>query len=134
MTYDDHPILLFDGVCNLCEGTVQWIIERDRLGKFRFASLQSEVGGAILEEYGELNDLDTVILVYEGELYRKGDAALKVLKQLGMPQSLLYVFWIVPRFIRHRIYDWVAARRYRIFGKKESCMVPTPELRSRFLE
>ena len=131
---DDHPILLFDGVCNLCEGTVQWIIERDPQGRFRFASLQSAAGESILEEHQEPNDLDTVILVHEGKLYRKSDAALKVLRLLGGVYSDLYAFWIVPRFIRHRVYDWVAARRYRFFGKKDSCMMPSPELRARFLE
>ena len=128
------PIILFDGVCNLCEGTVQWIIEKDRAGQFRFASLQSDAAEAILEEYQEPNDLDTVILVHQGKLYRKSDAALKVLRLLGGIYGLFYGFWIVPRFIRHRVYDWVAARRYRFFGKKEACMVPTPELRSRFLD
>ena len=113
---------------------MQWIIKRDRDGQFRFASLQSEAGRAIMEEHREPNDLNTVILVHEGKLYRKSDAALKVLRRLGGAYGLLYLFWVVPRFIRHRVYDWVAARRYRFFGKKDSCMIPTPELRSRFLE
>ena len=130
----DHPILLFDGVCNLCQGTVQWVIKRDQDARFRFASLQSDVGSRLLEEAGEENDLDTVILIVGDRVYRKSGAALQVLGLIGGIYLPLLVFWAVPRFLRDWAYDQVARRRYRLFGKEETCMIPTPELRERFLE
>ena len=131
----DKPILLFDGVCNLCNGSVLWVIRRDPAGRFRFASLQSEVGRQLLAEAGlPPSALSTVVLYADGRFYTRSDAALGVLARLGSPWSWLAVFRLVPRALRNRLYDWIAGNRYRWFGKKESCMIPTPELRNRFLD
>lgn len=131
----DGPVILFDGVCNLCNGAVQWVIERDGAGVFRFASLQSEIGQTLVQEYDNpTEDLDSVVLIADGDCYTKSRAALGVLKRLGVPYSLLYPFVFVPRVVRDRVYDFVADNRYDWFGKRDSCMVPDPELEDRFLE
>jgi predicted DCC family thiol-disulfide oxidoreductase YuxK len=134
-TTTDHPVLLFDGVCNLCNGLVQWVIERDREGRFRFAALQSDTGQRLLEAHDlPTEDFDTFVLVDGEEYYTKSTAALRVLRGLGLPYSLLYPAVAVPRFVRDRVYDFVADRRYGWFGKRESCMMPDESLESRFLE
>lgn len=131
----DRPVLLFDGVCNLCTGSVQWIIERDPEGQFRFASLQSEAGQTLLAELGLPADyIDSIVLVDGDEHYTKSTAALHVAKRLGLPYAALYPLVKVPRFVRDRAYDVVADNRYRVFGKKDSCMMPSPEVQDRFLE
>lgn len=129
------PLLLFDGVCNLCSGTVQFILKHDQKEKFTFASLQSDIGQKILEE----NDLSTTdfqsfILMENGTCYARSTAALKVSGYLGFPYNLLLVFLLIPRPIRDYFYNIVAKNRYRWFGKKESCWLPTPELKKRFIE
>lgn len=131
----DKPILLFDGVCNLCNGSVLWVIRRDPNARFRFASLQSELGQKLLTEAGlPASALNTVVLYADGEFYTRSDAALGVLARLGRPWSWLSVFRLIPRAVRNWVYGWIAKNRYHWFGKKESCMIPTPELRSRFLD
>jgi predicted DCC family thiol-disulfide oxidoreductase YuxK len=131
----DRPVLLFDGVCNLCNGLVQWVIERDPEGRFRFAALQSDAGQRLLETHDlPTEDFDTFVLVDGEEYYTKSTAALRVLRGLGVPYSLLYPAVAVPRFVRDRVYDFVADRRYGWFGKRESCMMPDESLESRFLE
>lgn len=131
----DRPILLFDGECNLCNGVVQWIVERDPEGTFRFAALQSGAGQALLERHDlPTDEFDTFVLVDGEELYTKSSAALRVLKGLGVPYALGYPAVAVPRFVRDRAYDFVADHRYGWFGRREACMVPTPERRERFLE
>ena len=135
VTNQDHPVLLFDGHCNLCNGSVQWIIRRDPEATFRFASLQSDAGRSILRKAGmNTDDLDTVVLYYEGALHTRSDAALKVLLLLGPPWSWLYPLSILPRTFRNTVYDWIARNRYRWFGRSESCMIPSPELKARFLD
>lgn len=130
-----RPILLFDGVCNLCNGFVQWVVRRDPEAVFRFASLQSDVGQHLLSRAGlPARELSTVVLYQDGEFYTHSDVPLLVALRLGGPWSLLYVLRIVPKPLRDAVYNWVARNRYRWFGKRESCMVPTPELRSRFLD
>lgn len=130
----DRPILLFDGECNLCNGLVRWVIERDPEGTFRFAALQSEAGQALLEGHDlPTRDFDTFVVVDDGDVYTKSSAALRVLKGLGLPYSLAYPAVVVPRFLRDRAYDVVANRRYGWFGRREACLVPTPERRERFL-
>jgi predicted DCC family thiol-disulfide oxidoreductase YuxK len=134
-TAGDHPVLLFDGVCNLCTGSVQYVIERDPDATFRFAPLQSEVAGALLEPHDvDPDDLDTVVLVEEGRAYTKSDAALRVARDLEGPSSLLRHARFVPRIVRDAVYDIVAALRYDVFGRKSQCMVPSPDVRERFLE
>jgi predicted DCC family thiol-disulfide oxidoreductase YuxK len=134
MNTTEHPVLLFDGVCNLCNSSVQFIIERDPNARFRFASLQSEKGQALLSRFeNRPADLSSVVLVQDGQLYTRSEAALRVARQLGGGWSLLYAFIVVPCPIRDAVYDWIARNRYRWFGKKDACMIPSPELKSRFL-
>ncbi|MEZ6235105.1 MAG: thiol-disulfide oxidoreductase DCC family protein [Phycisphaerales bacterium] len=132
---DTHPVVLFDGVCNLCNSSVQWIIRRDRRALFRFASLQSEAARRLLERHAPGRTLpDSVVLVAEGRVLVKSSAALGVARRLGPPWSLAMAAWIVPRPVRDWVYAWVARNRYRWFGKREACMVPSAALRGRFLE
>jgi len=131
----DRPVVLFDGVCNLCSGSVQFLIEHDPQATLRFAPLQSESAQALLEEVGLTDyDFDTIVLVEGEEYYTKSDAALRIARRLERPWSLLWVGRYVPRVLRDAAYDAVASSRYAVFGKKDRCMVPTPEIRDRFLE
>lgn len=130
-----QPVLLFDGVCNLCNSSVQFIIKNDKKGKFKFASLQSDYGQKAIKEYnlGDEN-LKTVILIADGKAYKKSTAALEVAKRMDGLWPLLYIFWIVPYPLRDLIYNWVANNRYKWFGKKDQCMIPSPALKDRFIE
>ncbi|MCH5689228.1 thiol-disulfide oxidoreductase DCC family protein [Niabella sp. W65] len=122
----DH-IILFDGVCNLCNGAVQYVIKRDRKGIFKFASLQSETGRAMLVQSGlPENQLKSFVYIHGNRFYTQSTAALKVAKQLKGPVQLLYGFIIIPKWIRDLVYDLVAKNRYRLLGRKDACMVPTP--------
>jgi predicted DCC family thiol-disulfide oxidoreductase YuxK len=126
-------IVLFDGVCNLCSGSVQFIIRRDPGARFRFASLQSPVGERLRAELGINPALDSVFLVEDGRWYKESDAALRIAHGLGGPWKLLGIFRLIPRLLRDRAYRLIARNRYRWFGKMEACWLPTPELRGRFL-
>ncbi|HEX7458577.1 MAG TPA: thiol-disulfide oxidoreductase DCC family protein [Ginsengibacter sp.] len=129
-----HSIILFDGVCNLCNGAVQFVIKRDNKNQFLFASLQSEEGKQILEDNNfPANKSDSFLLVEDGKVYERSTAALRVLKNLSGLRSLLYGFIIVPKFIRDSVYNWIAKNRYQWFGRKDECMIPTPELKAKFL-
>ncbi len=129
------PIVLFDGVCNLCSSSVQYIIKRDKKNIFRFASLQSDVGQKLLEQQGlSTTDLHSFVLLQNGKAYRKSTGALMVAKKLNGPSQLLYGFIILPAFLRDAVYIFVADNRYKWFGKKEECWIPTAELRSKFLD
>lgn len=131
----DHPILLFDGVCNLCSGFVQFMIKRDPAGKYRFASLQSDAGQALLQQYQLPTDaINTVVLIENGRAYTHSDVALRVAPQLQGFWGWVKIGYLLPKAWRDRIYDWVAAHRYRWFGKKEECWLPSPDLKARFLE
>ena len=128
------PVILFDGVCNLCNSSVLFIIKRDPKAKFKFASLQSEFGKSHLEKFGlPVTELNSVLLIKDGKLFQKSNAALEIAKQLGGGWPVFYVFKLVPAFLRDGFYNWIARNRYRWFGKKDACMIPTPELKSRFL-
>lgn len=128
-------ILLFDGVCNLCDASVQFIIKRDPASRFRFASLQSEAGRHLLKRHDLSADtLDSVVLIEDGVAYRNSAAALLVARGLKWPWPLLYGFIALPRPVRDAVYRFVARRRYRWFGKKEICSRPRPEQQARFLE
>lgn len=130
----DQPIVLFDGVCNLCNGAVQFIIRHDKKNIFMFASLQSEVGRKILEQYNfSLDEFNSFILIENNKAYTRSTGALRVAKKLNGLWPLLYGFIIIPKFIRDSIYNWVAGNRYKWFGKKDACMIPTPELKTKFL-
>jgi predicted DCC family thiol-disulfide oxidoreductase YuxK len=129
-----HSIILFDGVCNLCNTAVQFVIRRDNTHHFLFASLQSEEGKKIVAENNfPANGMLSFILVENGKVYDRSTAALKVVRKLKGSWRFLYGFIIVPRFIRDGIYRIISANRYQWFGKKNECMIPTPELRARFL-
>ena len=129
-----NPIVLFDGVCNLCNGSVQFLIKRDREAYFRFASLQSETGQKLQAELGmDPQALDSVILVEGGRWYKESDAALRIARNLPGAWKLLTAFRVIPRPLRDAAYRLIARNRYRWFGKSETCWLPTPELRGRFL-
>ena len=128
-------VILFDGVCNLCSGFVQFVIARDPGARFRFASLQSAAAARLLSNLpGGMSSHDSVVLVEDGQVSRRSTAALRVARALGFPWSLAYAFIIVPRPVRDWVYDFIARHRYQWFGKKDVCMVPTPDLRARFLD
>lgn len=127
-------IVLFDGVCNLCNDTVQFIIRNDARQRFRFAALQSEKGQSLLAEYCLQGvAIDSVVLIADERALVKSDAALGIAGKLGGLWPLCRVAAVIPRGWRDRIYDYVARNRYRWFGKKEACWMPTPDLRQRFL-
>jgi predicted DCC family thiol-disulfide oxidoreductase YuxK len=130
-----RPVVLFDGVCNLCSGSVQFIIKRDPTNAFQFASLQSAYGQQEINRLGirDLN-LQSIILVDRDTFFTRSNAALEIARKLRGAWPLLYAFKIVPRFIRDIIYNWIARNRYRFFGKKDACWIPTPELKARFID
>lgn len=130
-----NNLVLFDGVCNLCNNAVQFIIQNDPKGVFYFSSLQSETGQYLLEKHG-LNDgkTDSLVLIQNGKAYIKSTAALRIASQLRRPISFLTILRIIPRFLRNLVYDFIARNRYLWFGKREHCMIPTPSLRKRFLD
>jgi predicted DCC family thiol-disulfide oxidoreductase YuxK len=128
------PILLFDGVCNLCNGTVQWVIAHDPRAQIRFASLQSDAGRALLAKHGlPQGAMDTVVLVDGERHWLKSSAALEVLRRVGGAWKLAALLRFVPRPLRDAAYDAVARNRYGWWGKRDECWVPTPELRARLL-
>lgn len=130
----DKPLILFDGVCNLCNGSVQFVINHDPEGYFRFASLQSEKGQAILKELGMKTDnFDTFIYIENGKAYTKSTGVLNVIKHFKNFYRFFFFLTILPAPIRDFFYTFVARNRYHFFGKKEQCMIPTPELKARFL-
>ena len=130
----DFPIVLFDGVCNLCNGAVKFAIKRDKKGVMRFASLQSELAGDLMRKYNiDENQLKTFIFIENDKAYTRSTAALKLAKNLGGLWPLFYIFIIIPKPIRDAVYAFISNNRYRWFGKQESCMIPTPEIRARFL-
>lgn len=127
-------IILFDGVCNFCNGSVNFIIERDRKNYFKFAPLQSEIGQKLLGENGiDKTETDSVILIENGKAYTHSTAALKVANKLDGAWSWLYAFIIIPKPLRDFFYKTFAKYRYKLFGKTDACMMPTPEIRARFL-
>lgn len=129
-----NPLVLFDGVCNLCSRSVQTILRHDRKARFRFASLQSPLGEKLRDDLGiDREKVDSVILVEGGRWYKESDAALRIAHGLGGAWRALGVFRLVPRPLRDAAYRLIARNRYRWFGKTETCWVPTPELRGRFL-
>ncbi|MBI2273675.1 MAG: thiol-disulfide oxidoreductase DCC family protein [Bacteroidetes bacterium] len=129
-----NPVIFFDGVCNLCTGSVQFIIKHDPKHYFRFASLQSELGKQFLQQNGLSADtFDSFIVWEQGKYYTESTAALRVARKLNGPWPGLYVFILLPAFIRNSVYRLIARNRYRWFGKKEACWVPTPELNGLFI-
>lgn len=126
--------ILFDGICNFCNSSVNYVIDHDPKGYFKFAALQSEAGEQIKEKFGiDSIQTDSVILIEGEKAYSRSTAALMIAKNLSGPASLLYAFIIIPRPIRDLLYDQFAKRRYKFFGERDACMMPTPEVRARFL-
>lgn len=133
---EDGPIVLFDGVCDLCNGVVRFTIEHDPDGRFRFCPLQTGTGERLLAEHGlETDRLDTFVLIEDGEAYTRSEAAVRLLRGIGGGWGLLGRFLgIIPRLLRDLGYRLVARSRYRVFGRQETCMVPGPDVRDRFLQ
>lgn len=133
---ENKKIILFDGVCNLCDGAVQFIIKHDKKDVFRYASLQSEIGKKLVAERGmDPEEIDSIMLIEPGvAYYRKSTAALEIARDLSGGYSLLKNFLLIPEIMRDGVYDFIANNRYRWFGKKEQCMIPTPELKAKFLD
>lgn len=125
-------IILFDGVCNFCNNSVQFIVNRDPAGKFQFASQQSEIGEKLMAAYG-VSGNDSIVYIEDGQAFTKSTAALRIAKHLTMPWSICSIFTVIPLPIRNSIYNLIAKNRYRWFGKRESCMIPPPSIRKRFL-
>lgn len=127
-------VILFDGVCNFCNGSVNFIIERDPSGYFKFAPLQSEIGESLLAEHSiDKAVTDSVVLIEDGKAYTHSTAALRVARRLDGAWKWFYAFVIVPRPLRDFFYKLFAKNRYKWFGKQDACMLPTPEIRARFL-
>ncbi len=134
MTQIPDNLILFDGVCNLCSALVQFVIRHDPAAKFRFAAIQSEIGREIFQSHGrDPRDLQTFVFIAEGKLFLRSDAAIEVVTRFGGAWSICKIFRFVPRALRNAIYSSVARNRYRWFGRKEVCMVPTAEIKERFL-
>ncbi len=132
---ENKKIILFDGVCNLCNGFIQFVIKRDNKDTFRYASLQSEIGKKLVSERGiDSNSIDSVVLIEPGVAYYiKSDAALQIGSDLNGFGSLSRILFLIPSGLRNIVYDLIARYRYAWFGKKDACMIPTPELQSKFL-
>lgn len=133
---DPRPLVLFDGVCNVCNGIVRFVIARDAApGRVRFAALQSDAGQALLRRHGlPTDDFESFVFVEGDRAFRRSTAALRLFRLLGFPWSLLWLLVVVPAPVRDAVYDWFARRRYGWFGKRDQCMVPTPDVRARFLD
>ena len=130
----DKHLLLFDGVCNLCNGAVNFIIDRDKQQQIVFASLQSELGQQILQQYHpSKKDFKSMVLLREGKISLKSNAVLEISKKLSGAWPLLYALKIVPRFVRDWIYEVISVNRYKWFGRKDQCRVPTADIRNRFV-
>ena len=132
---DTKPAIFFDGVCNLCNGAVQFIIKRDPNAKFTFASLQSPTAMDILKDHNiKAEELESIVLFENDKVYNKSEAVLRIGAQLSFPWPVVSVFRIIPRGLRDAIYDWIARNRYSWFGKRNECMIPTSDLATRFLD
>ncbi len=132
--FQNHSLILFDGVCNLCNGFVQFVIERDKKGRFLFASLQSEVAQNILKSFDfSMDELKTIVLIENEKIYLRSRAVLRIASQLGGAWKLSAMLYVLPSFISDAVYNLISKYRYKLFGKKDSCMIPTPELEARFL-
>lgn len=134
VTSTDKPIILFDGVCNLCNGMIGFILRQDVRGVFRFAPLQSASGRTYLEKFGlDTGSFPSVVLIEGDRFFQASTAALRVMLRMGWPFKALYALMLLPRPIRDWVYGLIARNRYRLFGRTQECMLPTPEIMSRFL-
>jgi len=129
-----HSIILFDGVCNLCNGAVNFVIKRDPGNVFKFTPLQEKQGVLLLKKHAiDAQELDSIVLVENKKVYTKSSAALRIARKMSNLWPLFFVLLIIPSFIRDGVYDFIAKNRYKWFGKKKQCMIPTPGLREKFL-
>ncbi len=133
---ENKQLILFDGVCKLCNSSVQFVIKHDKKDKFLFTALQSNVGKKIIQEFNIDTSKTDSILLYSPDkgLSLRSTAALNIAKQLRFPINSLIIFMAVPNFIRNWIYDLIARNRYKWYGKMDDCMIPTPEIKAKFLE
>ena len=129
-------IILFDGVCNLCNSSVQYVIKHDKKNQFVFTPLQSKTGKYIIDLHKiDITKIDSIILHHTNQkVYYKSTAALRIAYLLGFPNNIFAIFLIIPAFLRNYVYDYIAKNRYKWYGKKDACMIPTPELKNKFLE
>lgn len=136
MQLPKQHIVIFDGVCNLCNSSVQYIIKHDKQNKFLFTPLQSKTGQFIFKTFNiDISKTDSIVLYSpDNTISIKSSAALKIAKHLGFPNNLFSVFIIIPRVFRDWVYDYISKNRYKWYGKKEACMIPTPELKSKFID
>ena len=131
----NQPVILFDGVCNFCNGAVNFAIKRDKKARLKFATLQSGIASQLLDKFKlSARDLNSFVLIENGKVYTRSTAALKVFRYLDGLWPLMYGFIIVPIFLRDAIYKLIAKNRYKWFGIRKECMIPTPEVRSRFFK
>ena len=130
----DQPVVLFDGVCNFCSASIQFVIKRNARADLKFCQLQSETGRKLTAEY-DLSDLglNSMVLIDRGRAYIKSSAALHIARFMDRPWPLMFGIIVIPPFIRHRVYGWIGQRRYQWLGKRDSCWVPDPEIQNRFL-
>ncbi len=132
---NDQPIILFDGVCNFCNSSVNFTIKRNSKSNIQFAPMQSEAGQRLLKQYSlPLTDMQSFIFIEQGKAYKQSTGALRVCRHLRGLWPLCYYFIIVPRFIRDGIYNWIAKNRYKWFGVRQQCMIPAPGVKARFLQ
>lgn len=130
----NQPVILFDGVCNFCNGAVNFVLKRNKKRNILFAPLQSAAGQALKEKFNiPAGDMQSFIFIEKGKAYQKSTAGLRVCRQLWALWPICYGFILVPKFIRDGIYDWIARNRYRWFGQRDTCMIPSPEIKARFL-
>ena len=131
----EQPVILFDGICNFCNSAVNFVIKRDKKGNIFFAPLQSDKGQRLLQQYNlPLNNMESFVFIENEKAYTQSTAALKVCRYLKGLWPLCYGFIIVPKFIRDGIYSWIAKNRYKWFGVRQECMIPTPDVKERFLK
>jgi|TARA_B100001094_G_C18078973_1_gene744136 predicted DCC family thiol-disulfide oxidoreductase YuxK len=132
---ENSKVILFDGVCNLCNNSVKFIIKNDKRDIFKFAPLQSEYGINVQNRHNiNTNEINSIILINGEKIFTKSNAALRIAKDLGAPYFIFYIFIVIPVFIRNFIYDFIAKNRYKWFGKMESCMIPSNELKNKFFD
>ena len=131
----NESIILFDGVCNLCNRSVQFIIRRDKNNMFRFAAIQSKAGQSLLKRFQlSPDDINSFLLIEGQRIYTRSTAALRVFRKLGGIWTFMYAFMLFPGFIRDAVYNWVARNRYKWYGKRDACMIPTADLKNKFLD
>lgn len=130
----ESPVILFDGVCNLCNSSINFVIDRDKHKKYKFASLQSKFGQQLAASIGKDIDMQSVLLVENGKVLDRSNAALEIARNLSGAWPALYIFKVVPSFLRNIVYDFISRNRYRWFGKQEFCRMPSAELKSLFLD